>query len=721
METKLTIEKQDLNASPINEDHSLFFGKVFRGKSAYQYAVESGLFSGTEEEFKSYVGNIGNLSEASKQATQAAVQAKNNADTATENANNAAARAVEIATTKGSEAVNIANQAAIGVSEMLYKATTYSELRTLKQNGKLEAGAFYRITDYECRTSQTDTRSAGHTFDIIVQALDERTLSENAQAIQHDGDTYFSNSNLKAWQMWYDFDNTKRRFNWATPWVDEKPAKWSCGAGLIEERYDSGASTAYTTALVDGRTRYLYRPPQLAEYLADKELWERQVISSITSPNGFIYEADSAPENYGDEEYEDWYWDDMGDIRVKTADGRVVAVLSHSGGGAFYDQDYDEYGMYYIEFEPNAEWDEENEVYIFTPSYGIEDWWDSVRGGSISEYDKLPYTGPKDNLYYSLDTILSKSSKQVTSIYSPDTGKEYMYGDDVYSPSSIDTISYSSYTAFKEGDKGVIYRLIDDKGNDFPYDYKNIQFKHEGEWYYTFGVSDNSVSKKTVFNNVSTWGVDDGGTNYLTFAIFKNAKTYRNNISVADKAGKMVFDAECYLNTIRLEEVGEIIMSDAMLGTTIAGYTVSLEGKMIVDSEIVIWGGFIDLTAANFLNGHIETSSNNTLKVVADRLNNVKIYGSGTFKVIDGSGNNKYLTGSDIHLGRSGSNVSLSYSGTTSANNRVEGVYLRIPNGGSKEYTIDISDFPTNANYTLNIATDSQGNVKKWCEADLIQ
>ena len=183
----------------------------------------------------------------------------------------------------------------------------------------------------------------------------------------------------------------------------------------------------------------------------------------------------------------------------------------------------------------------------------------------------------------------------------------------------------------------------------------------------------------------------------------------------------MVFDAECYLNTIRLEIVDEILMSDAFSGSTIVGYEGAIDGKLIIDSNIITWGGYIDLRDVNLLNGHIETSSNTTLKVIADRLNNVKIYGSGIFKVTDSSGNGKYLTGSDIHLGRNGSNVHLIHSGTTSNNNRVEGIYLRIPNGGSKAYSIDISDFPTNAQYTLNIATDSAGNVKKWCDADLVQ
>ena len=82
---------------------------------------------------------------------------------------------------------------------------TWSSLKSLVSTGTLIPGMKYRITDYNCTTTQTDTRSAGHQFDIIVEALDEKTLSENASAIQHAGDTYFAGSDLKSWELKYSF------------------------------------------------------------------------------------------------------------------------------------------------------------------------------------------------------------------------------------------------------------------------------------------------------------------------------------------------------------------------------------------------------------------------------------------------------------------------------------------------------------------------------------
>ena len=92
---------------------------------------------------------------------------------------------------------------------------TYAELKSLRGTGKLVPGTQYRITDYTCTTTQAGTKSAGHVFDIIVTADDESTLNEEARAILHTGDTYFANSNLSAWKIWYCLDNDSDRFAWA--------------------------------------------------------------------------------------------------------------------------------------------------------------------------------------------------------------------------------------------------------------------------------------------------------------------------------------------------------------------------------------------------------------------------------------------------------------------------------------------------------------------------
>ena len=91
----------------------------------------------------------------------------------------------------------------------------YTDLKSLRDAGKLVPGQQYRITDYTCTTTQANTKSAGHQFDIIVTADDESTLNEEARAIKHEGDAYFANSKLSAWRLWYCLDNDTTRFAWA--------------------------------------------------------------------------------------------------------------------------------------------------------------------------------------------------------------------------------------------------------------------------------------------------------------------------------------------------------------------------------------------------------------------------------------------------------------------------------------------------------------------------
>lgn len=94
--------------------------------------------------------------------------------------------------------------------------TTWSELKSRRDNATLVTGQQYRITDYECTTSRTTiAQSAGHQFDIIVIADAADKLNENARACVHDGDTYFADCNLGAWQVWYCLDNDTDRFCWA--------------------------------------------------------------------------------------------------------------------------------------------------------------------------------------------------------------------------------------------------------------------------------------------------------------------------------------------------------------------------------------------------------------------------------------------------------------------------------------------------------------------------
>lgn len=102
-----------------------------------------------------------------------------------------------------------------GEAAKLAVSITYSELLALINGGQLTPGTWYRLTDYQCTTTQDGTQSAGHAFDIIVRADDASRLNENAFAAHHDGDTYFADCKLEAWVLKYCVTNDTNRFAWA--------------------------------------------------------------------------------------------------------------------------------------------------------------------------------------------------------------------------------------------------------------------------------------------------------------------------------------------------------------------------------------------------------------------------------------------------------------------------------------------------------------------------
>lgn len=94
---------------------------------------------------------------------------------------------------------------------------TYSRLVEMRNNYELKPGQQYRITDYITTTSEQDTQSAGHKFDIIVTANSENSLCDIARAYYNEDDSYFVDNlaKLEAWQIWYSLDNDTNRFAWA--------------------------------------------------------------------------------------------------------------------------------------------------------------------------------------------------------------------------------------------------------------------------------------------------------------------------------------------------------------------------------------------------------------------------------------------------------------------------------------------------------------------------
>jgi len=176
-----------------------------------------------------------------------------------------------------------------GTPAELAVSITYAELKVLCNGGNLVPGTWYRITDYACTTTQGNTQSANHAFDILVRADDESHLNENAYAAHHDGDNYFANSKLEAWQLKYCLDNDTSRFGWAADgsggfWVEYKDKDT---VRLMRTAIIEGKETVWQYG--EGKELYYSAPdPVAGDYLyTDESLSENPVeITAVGEISG---------------------------------------------------------------------------------------------------------------------------------------------------------------------------------------------------------------------------------------------------------------------------------------------------------------------------------------------------------------------------------------------------------------------------------------------------
>ena len=115
----------------------------------------------------------------------------------------------ELITSEGfGDALNEALPSALANAQVI--KTTWSELKALRDGGNLIAGSLYRITDYNCTTTQENTRSAGHQFDIVLLALSADKLAEEGWAMMNESNIYdvtFSDGVTKRCWMYITDDN----------------------------------------------------------------------------------------------------------------------------------------------------------------------------------------------------------------------------------------------------------------------------------------------------------------------------------------------------------------------------------------------------------------------------------------------------------------------------------------------------------------------------------
>ena len=132
----------------------------------------------------------------------------------------------------------------------------YDDLFELKRDSLLIPGKLYHITDYATYSTTSNTDVAKHQFDIIVVALSNDTLSENAKVCLHENDEYFAGSKLESWEIKYCLDNDVTRFSWADAtngkgviyymkdeWDNEAPYDFK---NILFKKYDNSSILYYT-------------------------------------------------------------------------------------------------------------------------------------------------------------------------------------------------------------------------------------------------------------------------------------------------------------------------------------------------------------------------------------------------------------------------------------------------------------------------------------------
>lgn len=163
----------------------------------------------------------------------------------------------------------------------------YNALLELITNKQLEKGQEYKIIDYTFTTTQENTDSAHHDFDIIVVADSEDTLNENARACKKEGDEYFVNNNLAAWELKYSIYNNKTLYTWA----DEENGKgviyWLKDEFNNEAGYDFKSALFLESLQVEEISEELYSVYDITSKILDSPALtfssENDIDLSLTS------------------------------------------------------------------------------------------------------------------------------------------------------------------------------------------------------------------------------------------------------------------------------------------------------------------------------------------------------------------------------------------------------------------------------------------------------
>ena len=390
---------------------------------------------------------------------------------------------------------------------------TYSNLKTERDNGRLIPGMKYRIIDYVTQCYYTAT-SSEHPFDIVVTAIDNHTLDENARAMLHDGDEYFANCDLNKWEIKYSLDADPNRFDWAKSGEYVEPYFW-----MREE---------YKFVILSGEECRDALGREFNVNTSEVHCTDDGDYYSTSIPNTFVgTDFTSYTYTYVKDQY-----DCAGFLGEYTfGDYRIIGnTPPREGCWEYVLNPSNEVCELYFEFDRY---------------YDIIHYVDVTDGNIYIEGDSERYTGNLNSIeridgndYYILD------SENGYTCYLPvqdiqENGNIYYLYEDFSQLCECTIMDIQPIT------KGIIYHMKDEYGNECPYDFKNIKFKPKGYEEHTynayFHTFDNRLGQELTHQRGNI-------TNNVIKPYVSNGVQHLNNIVIAHTRGVQSTTSSIYDN-----------------------------------------------------------------------------------------------------------------------------------------------------------------------------
>ena len=320
-----------------------------------------------------------------------------------------------------------------------YFELTYDEIKSLRDSGKLIPGAKYRMIDYVTTTNPTATtyKSAGKAFDILLTATSTNMFSANVDALAP------TNVSLE----WAPIDLSAFHFN--TPmyilYTDnicppEADDPWDYRPDYDDVYVPIGDGNALIDIYGDVANDFF-----MSNLLYPENIIVMQCWTNATEETGVPF-VEGAPE-----------------------------VHNHRPISLYALFDLERYN-WCVNNEPivNNQEDTNCALYMFMVN--------STGAGAYLNSNKI---------FHWPEQIDETWFRQTKSLQNCDYNKWQIWYD-------LDNIS--NYSWSNADGKGVIYRMIDEYGNDCPYDFKNIIMKNQLEgndqnFYYTFNYNNNGINQ----------------------------------------------------------------------------------------------------------------------------------------------------------------------------------------------------------------------------------